>query len=739
MRYRRSRHAITATMNVNRKENRPLGDTRTKRAYSLRQRYLLITATATLFLLCSIWLTHSYVDRHIQQHRENMEQRNLTTHTLRLLRESMLQVENSLELYLWSPDETNRHAVTHSIDTAILYFGQLQEQPWLINMGQTHVLGDFGIDIRALHLNLGKITDKGGSPPSPGSTASGRKPSSLPVRQEVEPQFQHLWENLQTLDREIERNADQDATQLSLVANAIIRGIWLLAIFGLILIALGFLYFERGVLKPIAMVARALKEEADGHSSANLPRAHSLESQQLIEAFAEMRYQVQDRQRALEHQAMRDNLTGLPNRFFWQAALAKQCEAAKENQNSLGVMIIGLDRFKEINDTLGHPVGDRVLQLFGERLKYLLRSNDTVARLGSDEFAVALADSGREETVYIARKILEEMEHPFQIEQIHLYAGCSIGVTLYPATSSSAEELTRHASIAMYAAKRHKSGYALYDHTLDIHSVHKLSLATDLRNAIQNDRLYLVFQPQQSLQSQRCSGVEVLLRWNHPFHGLVRPDEFVPIAEQTGLIHSLTTWVLENSFAQMAAWRKQQLDSGIVSINISVFNLQSPDFIATLQSKLNKWNIPPEKVMLEITETAMMADPVHAKTTLEQLNRLGVKLAIDDFGTGFSSLAYLKQLPVDELKIDKSFVIEMADDENDAVIVRSTIDLAHNLGLRVVAEGVETQEVMDLLVVLDCDVVQGFHLSKPLPAAEVVQWLPPLRKGGKIRQLKDFR
>jgi len=292
----------------------------------------------------------------------------------------------------------------------------------------------------------------------------------------------------------------------------------------------------------------------------------------------------------------------------------------------------------------------------------------------------------------------------------------------------------------MYAAKRHKSGYALYDRKYDTNSVHKLSLATDLREALQGDAgLYLAFQPQQLLRNGSHSGMEVLLRWDHPRHGQIRPDEFIPIAEQTGLIHPLTSWLVEKTFAQMATWRKQQLDSGIVSLNISVFNLQSSEFIEMLKSQLLHWNISAEKVMLEITETAMMHDPTRANATLRQLNALGVKLTIDDFGTGFSSLAYLKQLPVHELKIDKSFVIEMDTDENDAVIVRSTIDLAHNLGLRVVAEGVQSQDIKDLLEILDCDVIQGYHVSKPITAGEITKWLPPLKKEGKVRHISDYR
>lgn len=701
-------------------------------SYSLRQRYLLVTTCVVLLLFSFAWLAQSYIGRYSQQNQTNMQQRSQTARTVYELRDTIQSIEQQLNEYQWQPSPQNRKKIHRTIDDALHHFDELKSQPWL---QQEIDLGDFGFDIQALHISLGQVMKQ-----IDANTDSVTREQLAIQHQQVQPLLLHLWDYLKTLENRIEKYSANDAKQLSWVATITTRGIWLLAFASLALIIIGFLYFERGVIKPIAMVAKALKAEADGATFIELPRVHSKESQQLIDAFAEMRFQVQDRQRALEQQTLEDNLTALPNRFSWQRTLKKECEKARQQGNSLAVLLIGLDRFKEINDTLGHDTGDQVLQLYGERLQYLSRQDDFVARLGSDEFAILLPQTGQEESVYIARKIIQEMEHPFQVEKLNLYLGCSIGITLYPKNSDSAEALTRHADIAMYAAKRHKSGYAIYDRKYDTNSVHKLSLATDLREALQEDRgLYLAFQPQQSLRSGRHSGMEVLLRWDHPRHGQIRPDEFIPIAEQTGLIHPLTTWLVEKTFAQMAAWRKQQLDSGIVALNISVFNLQSIEFIEMLKSELQQWAIPPAKVMLEITETAMMHDPTHAKATLRQLNALGVKLAIDDFGTGFSSLAYLKQLPVHELKIDKSFVIEMDTDENDAVIVRSTIDLAHNLGLRVVAEGVQSQDIKDLLEILDCDVIQGYFLSKPVTAEAIMKWLPPLKKEGKVRHISDYR
>lgn len=559
------------------------------------------------------------------------------------------------------------------------------------------------------------------------------------LKHAIEPYFQFLWNYLELLDKNIERYSATEANHQQMVMESITDGVWAISLISLLILGMGFMYFERGILNPISRVARALHDEAKGDDPQLLPQVNSIETQQLIDAFDEMRRQVQDRQQTLEHQALHDSLTALPNRYKLQQELELQCRIAQQKGTPMAVLMLGLDRFKDINDTLGHRIGDRILQLFGERLKFLIREGDLVARLGSDEFAILQSGIGQEEAIYTARKLLAEVLQPFQVEQINLYVGCSIGIAIYPSHATSPTELIRYADIAMHVAKQMKTGYSLYERKFDTNNILHLSLATDLRHAVQQDTLQLNFQPQQFLHNNEYAGMEVLLRWNHPVHGYVSPEEFIPIAEQTGAIHSITHWVLENSFKQIRRWVKAGREPGLVSINISVFNLQDRDFVETLAEMMEKWDINPKKIMLEVTETAMMADPINAKHTLERLNQLGLKIAIDDFGTGFSSLAYIKQLPVAELKIDKSFVCDMVYDENDAVIVRSTIDLAHNLGLKVVAEGVESDEISKQLREWNCDVIQGHHYGKPQRADEIEAMMPSLATGGKVTHLKDYR
>lgn len=560
------------------------------------------------------------------------------------------------------------------------------------------------------------------------------------LKHAIEPYFQILWRYLAALDQNIERYSADEASHQQIIMKSITNGIWALSLISLLILIMGFVYFERGILQPISRVSRALRAEAKGDESLPLPRVNSIETQQLIDAFDEMRSQVQNRQSALEHQAMHDSLTTLPNRYKLQKELENQCLIAQQKGTPMALLMLGLDRFKEINDTLGHRIGDRILQLFGERLRLLVRQEDMVSRLGSDEYAILQPGLGQEEAIYTARKLLDEVVRPFQVEQINLYVSCSIGIAIYPSHATNPSELTRYADIAMHVAKQMKTGYSLYDRKHDTNNILHLSLATDLRNAVQQDTFQLSFQPQQFLHNSEYAGMEVLLRWNHPVHGYVSPEEFIPIAEQTGAIHSITLWVLENSFKQIRRWLKAGRDPGLVSVNISVFNLQARDFVTTLKDMMHKWDINPKKIMLEITETAMMADPINAKSILDKLNQLGLKIAIDDFGTGFSSLAYIKQLPVQELKIDKSFVSDMVYDENDAVIVHSTIDLAHNLGLKVVAEGVENADIAEQLKQLNCDVIQGHYYGKPLRADEIEAMMPLVDGGnGKVHNIMDYR
>jgi len=556
------------------------------------------------------------------------------------------------------------------------------------------------------------------------------------LRDTVEPAFSELWGTINRLDMAMEAFATEDIRAISQAGQTLINAFWTLAFLSLVLVIIGFLLFERTVLNPVTTMARAMRAEAHGDDLFPLPHPGNRETVHLVDAFSEMRRQIQERQQALEHQALHDALTGLPNRVLLQDRVEQAIRQQAQHDGCLGLLVMDLDGFKEVNDTLGHQMGDRLLQKLARRLSLHLNDTGTLARLGGDEFGILLPEADGERARTVAERLLAELERPFSVENHNLYVGCSIGIALYPQHARSALGLNRRADVAMYVAKREKRGVVLYDARQDSHSIQRLALAGELRQAIAGEQLELHYQPQLRLRDGAVQGVEALLRWPHPQQGPISPEVFIPLAEQTGLIRPLTLWVLDQALAQCASWKQQGITFGTMGINLSVFNLQDSNLHQEVARLLKKWGIDPDCLLLEITESAMMANPIRALTILRGLHELGVKLAIDDFGTGFSSLAYLKQLPVDKLKIDKSFVIDMYADENDAVIVRSTIDLAHNLGLQVVAEGVESREVLELLAILRCDEIQGFHLSRPLSAAAAGEWLrAPPRAAAEVQRL----
>lgn len=547
------------------------------------------------------------------------------------------------------------------------------------------------------------------------------------LKKNVKPLFAHIRNTLLTLDQRIEEAAAKDVTQLTAVAGDIAQTLWILTLLGLAASVVGFIYFGRLVLWPIESITQALHAVAKGESHVELPQGSTRETATLIEAFAEMRRQVEYRQIALQHQALHDALTGLPNRTLIQDRLHQAILAAQRHNESFALLMMDLNRFKEINDTLGHHVGDRVLQLVAERLSQLLRESDTVARLGGDEFAILLPLTGEQQARQVAQKIQSALEQVFQVNGRSLYVGGSIGIALFPQHGSDGATLIKRADVAMYLAKRSNSGCAVYDFEQDRYSVGRLELVSELRKAIDENTLDLHYQPKLDLATGRIVGVEALLRWNHPQRGFVPPDALITIAEETGLIHPLTLWVLDAALRQCAAWRSAGIELNVAA-NLSVWNLQDPELYRQIADCLDSWNVPPSCLELEITESAMMADPTRALDTLLRLDALGVRLAVDDYGTGFSSLAYLKSLPLDELKIDKSFILDMLQDENDTVIVQSTINLAHNLGLRVVAEGVENSDTYELLRDLGCDIVQGYYIGRPMPAAGLERWMENLSR-----------
>ncbi|HWE64239.1 MAG TPA: EAL domain-containing protein [Chloroflexota bacterium] len=423
----------------------------------------------------------------------------------------------------------------------------------------------------------------------------------------------------------------------------------------------------------------------------------------------------------LAHQALHDALTDLPNRALLHERLQQALRDAQRGQEATALLLMDLDRFKEINDTFGHQYGDQVLQQVGRRLREHVRAEDTVARLGGDEFAVLLPLTDAPGATRIAEAILSTLERPFSLDGYNMSVEASIGIAVAPAHGQDAITLLRRADVAMYAAKQATGGAALYAPEQDHYSPARLSLVGELRQAIDQGQLLLHYQPKLSVKTGQLDGVEALVRWHHPVRGLLPPDQFIPLAEHTGLITPLTHWVVQEAARQCRAW----LDDGLsihVAVNLSARLLHDARLAQTIATLLAAQDVRPEWLEIEITESAMMVDPARAQAVLSHLHQMGMRLAIDDFGTGHSSLAYVMRLPVDAIKIDKSFVLTMAGGREGATIARSIIDLGHNLGLAVVAEGVENQATWNQLAALGCDLVQGYHLSRPLPAAELTRW-----------------
>ena len=476
-------------------------------------------------------------------------------------------------------------------------------------------------------------------------------------------------------------------------------------------------YFRRDGQMIWTQLTAALERDADGAPRCGISMIENITERKIAEEALRRQSELN------EYQALHDSLTGLPNRTLFYDRIRQAVLTAAREGGRVAVMMMDVDRFKEINDSLGHHVGDALLEELAARLRTVLRTSDTVARLGGDEFGLLLPQHCEPaDVVIVLDRIREGVEEPIMLEGMPLAIEASIGIAFWPENGEDVETLLQHADTAMYKAKEENVSHAFYDEAQDTYDPTRLRLVGELHRALTQRELVLYYQPKVNLATGKVDSVEALARWNHPRLGLVPPDDFIPLAEQTGLIKPLTLHVIEAALEQCRRWR----DSGLslpIAVNLSTRTLRDLDFPAHVQRLLTKWELAGSFLQFEITESAMIADPARCKTVLDKLAGFGVRLSVDDFGTGYSSLAYLKRLPVHEIKIDRSFVMHMDVDENDATIVRSTIDLAKNLGLDVVAEGVESERIWEQLKGFECTIAQGYHLTRPVPAPEFGEWL----------------
>jgi len=429
----------------------------------------------------------------------------------------------------------------------------------------------------------------------------------------------------------------------------------------------------------------------------------------------------------LQHQALHDALTNLPNRALMLERLSTAMHEADQNKTDVALLFIDLNHFKEINDTLGHHTGDMLLVEVAMRLSKVLRKSDTVARLGGDEFAVILSHVTEDIAVSIAQKLIDVISKVIEIDDNKLFVSASIGIARYPTHATNTNQLVQYADVAMYAAKRSGNGFIVYDAELDAYSRDKLTLSNDLRDAVERGEMSLHYQAKTDIQTGAIIGAEALLRWEHEIFGTVPPDRFIPLAEQTGVMRTLTEFVMNTAMRDLQLLLANDFDVTF-AINISAVNLHDPELPDILIKSAEARGVPPEKVVLEITETAVMDQTIQTSEVLQKLDRLGFRISMDDFGTGHSSLVNLRLLPLQEIKIDQSFVMNMLHNEDDATIVRTIIDLGHSLGKNVVAEGIETEEIMQVLAGLGCDIAQGYHINRPVPLDAFIDWLTKQKK-----------
>ncbi|MEI8574109.1 bifunctional diguanylate cyclase/phosphodiesterase [Methylomonas sp. LW13] len=443
----------------------------------------------------------------------------------------------------------------------------------------------------------------------------------------------------------------------------------------------------------------------------------------ILDQTQELRSRAESLEKQVSYSTTHDSVTDLPNRVLFYDRVEQAMLAAGNQNKMLSILLVEVANFKEVYDTLGRNSSDLILKQIATRLQSVVLGTDSVARIDGNIFSVLLSAVDNETAgLTLAKNIQAALDPAFKVERLSLVIHSNIGIVNFPEHGDDVDTLVQKAGVALFVAGQSHEGYTTYAPSYDDHSPRRLTLMSELRQAIEKEQLHVYYQPKVSVQTGQVYGAEALVRWQHPKHGFIAPDEFIPMAERTRVIKHLTAWMLKQSFKHCAEWRKRGWEL-IISVNLSAKDLHDPELPDVMAGVAAAANIKPGWMMLEITESSIMTDPERAMEVIQRLNEMGYKLSIDDFGTGYSSLAYLKRMPLTELKIDKSFVVDLLHSENDAVIVKATINLAHNLGLQVTAEGVETQEIIEKLSTYRCDLAQGYLFSKPMPFEAFGAWV----------------
>lgn len=505
--------------------------------------------------------------------------------------------------------------------------------------------------------------------------------------------------------------------------QVLMLNILILSILGTLMFIVGILYVSKIVTQPITELAETAKKLEKGDYTVHLENNREDELGKLSSAFDSMTTAIADREQSILKLAYWDEMTGLPNRSLFMRQLSDAVQLSNVTQEPLSVVVMNLDRFKQINNILGHEFGNKLLHAVALKLTQgLSKESDTVYRFSGDEYALLLPDTNAHAAMNVAKSICKILEQPIQIDEQYVDTSAGIGIASFPEHAHEVNQILSYAENAMHVSKLKKSGPVIFRSEFDMSSNVNLTLASELKIAINNNQLRLFIQPKIDIKTRQVSSAEALIRWVHPNRGMIFPDQFIPFAEQSGLIRDISLWMIAEAAKTQATWLMNNVDIPI-AVNISARDLIDSDLANKITVILNTHQVNNNSITLEVTESSIMDDPQRSKLTLLSLANIGIKLSIDDFGTGYSSLAYLKELPVSELKIDKSFVMHMQQNDNDRIIVNSTIELAHNMGLKVVAEGIENIDTWGLLNDMGCDYGQGYYITKPMPVSDFNSWL----------------